>query len=69
MIDSPADWGAVVFRAATTAVVAFLVLQIKEYVDAGMFDTSGTGADAILVGGGVLVLNAIFKLATPKKGQ
>ena len=63
MIDYPANWGAVAFRAATAAIVAFVVLQIKEYVDAGMLDTPGTGADAILVGGGVLVLNAIFKLA------
>ena len=63
MIDYPANWGAVVFRAATAAIVAFVVLQIKEYVDAGMLDTPGTGADAMLVGGGVLVLNAIFKLA------
>lgn len=63
MIDAPASWSAVIFRAATTAIVAFLVLQLKEYHDAGMFDTSGTGADALLVGGGVLLLNAIFKLA------
>ncbi len=63
MIDSPASWGAVVFRAATTAVAAFVVLQVKEYVDAGMFDTPGTEADAVLVGGGVLVLSAILKLA------
>ena len=66
MIDSPADWGAVIFRAATATIVAFVVLQIKEYVDAGMLDTPGTGADALLVGGGVLVLNAIFKLAKGK---
>lgn len=62
MIDAPASWSAVIFRAATTAVVAFLVLQLKEYHDAGMFDTPGTGADALLVGAGVLFLNAIFKL-------
>jgi hypothetical protein len=66
MIDSPASWDAVVFRAATTAVVAFVVLQLKEYLDAGMFDTPGTGADAVLVGGGVLVLTAILKLAKGK---
>ena len=63
MIDAPASWSAVIFRAATAAVVAFLVLQLKEYHDAGMLDTPGTGADALLVGGGVLLLNVIFKLA------
>ena len=63
MIDSPSSWDAVVFRAATTTVVAFLVLQAKEFVDAGRFDTQGTGADAVLIGGAVLVLTAILKLA------
>lgn len=62
MIDAPASWSAVIFRAATAAVVAFVVLQLKEYHDAGMFDTPGTGADALLVGGGILLLSAIFKL-------
>jgi hypothetical protein len=63
MIDAPADWGAVVFRAATTAVVAFIVLQAKEFFDAGRFDTPGTGADALMIGIGMLVLASILKLA------
>ncbi len=66
MIDSPASWSAVIVRAALTVVVAFVVLQLKEYLDAGRFDTAGTGADAILIGGGVLVLNAILKMANGK---
>lgn len=66
MIDVPASWGAVVSRAVTVAIVAFVVLQLKEFVDAGMFDTPGTGADALLVGVGVLVVNAILKVAWPK---
>ncbi|MGD8866748.1 MAG: hypothetical protein PVI01_03945 [Gemmatimonadales bacterium] len=66
MIDAPASWSAVIFRAATTAIVAFLVLQLKEYHDAGMLDTPGTGADAILVGGGVLLVGAILKLVKGK---
>jgi hypothetical protein len=38
-----------------------VVLQAKEYFDAGRFDTAGTGADALLIGGGVLLVNAVLK--------
>ena len=34
------------------AVVAFVVLQTKEFVDAGRFDTPGTAADAALIAAG-----------------
>jgi mannose/fructose/N-acetylgalactosamine-specific phosphotransferase system component IIC len=53
------DWGEVLTPAVTVAVVAFVVLQIKEYVDAGLVDTPGTMMDALLVAGGMLVLKAI----------
>ena len=61
MIDVPAGWAQVGFRALTTAVIAFVVLQGKEYFDAGRFDTAGTGADALLIGGGVFLVNAVLK--------
>jgi len=63
MSDVPAGWGAVFSRAAITAVVAFVVLQAKEMFDAGRFDTPATAVDAVLIGAGVLLLNAIYKLA------
>ena len=63
MIDAPAAWGQVLFRTVSTAVIAFVVLQAKEYVDAGRFDTAGTGADALLIGGGVFLVNAVLKWA------
>ena len=56
------DWGEVLAPAVTVAVVAFVVLQIKEYVDAGRLDTPGTMTDALLVAGGMLVLKAIQQL-------
>jgi hypothetical protein len=65
MIDVPAGWSAVLFRAVTTAVVAFVVLQLKEWHDAGVFDTLGTAADGLLIGGGVFVVNAVLKWAKP----
>ncbi len=63
MIDIPVGWNAVGFRALTTAVVAFVVLQLKEWHDAGTFDTIGTAADAALIAAGVFLVNAILKWA------
>lgn len=63
MSDVPAGWGAVAMRSVITAVVAFVVLQAKEMFDAGRFDTPATAVDAALVGAGVFLVNAIYKLA------
>ena len=60
MIDVPASWSQLGFRALTTALIAFAVLQAKEYHDAGRFDTTGTGADALLIAAGVLLLGAVM---------
>lgn len=54
------DWGELIAGTVKVAVVAFVVLQAKEYHDAGRFDTTGTGADALLVAGGMLVVNVIL---------
>lgn len=61
MIDAPTGWAQVAFRALTTAVIAFVVLQAKEFYDAGRFDTTGTGADALLIGVGIFLVNAGLK--------
>lgn len=61
-IDVPPGWANVVVRAVNTAVVAFVVLQAKEWLDAGRFDTPGTAADAVLIAGGVFLMNAVHKL-------
>lgn len=59
-MDVPTGWTALIVRTVTVAVVAFVVLQAKEWFDAGRFDVPGTAADAGLVAAGVLVLNAIL---------
>jgi mannose/fructose/N-acetylgalactosamine-specific phosphotransferase system component IIC len=56
------DWGEVLTPAVTVAVVAFVVLQIKEFVDAGLLDTPGTLTDALLVAGGMLAWKAVLQL-------
>jgi hypothetical protein len=63
MIDAPAGWNVVFFRAVITAVVAFVVLQAKELFDAGRLDTPATAVDAVLIAVGILALNAILKVA------
>jgi len=61
-IAVPTGWDDVFVRAIKAAVVAFTVLQMKEWFDAGRFDTPGTAADAAMIAGGTVVLNAILKL-------
>jgi mannose/fructose/N-acetylgalactosamine-specific phosphotransferase system component IIC len=56
------DWGEVLVSAVTVAVVAFVVLQIKEFVDAGLLDTPGTLTDALLVAGGMVVWGTVLQL-------
>ena len=63
MIDAPSGWNQVVFRAVTTGVVGFVVLQAKELMDAGRLDTPATAMDAGLIAAGVLLVNAIMKWA------
>ena len=53
------DWNEVLAPAATVAVVAFVVLQLKEYFDAGLLDTPGTSMDALLIAGGMLVFSVV----------
>lgn len=68
--DAPATWGVVAARALTVAVIAFVVLQAKEYYDAGRFDTPATAVDGLLTGVGVFIVNAVLKWSgkAPKEG-
>jgi hypothetical protein len=58
----PTGWADVIIRAVKAAIVAFVVLQLKEWFDAGTFDTPATAADAALIAGGTIVLNVILRL-------
>ena len=66
MIDIPAGWSQMMSRSVTTAVVAFLVLQAKEWVDAGAFDTPGTAVDAVLIAVALFLVNAVLRWASPR---
>lgn len=64
-MDAPAGWADLFVRTVKVAAVAFVVLQAKEWVDAGAFDTPATAFDAVLIAAGLFVLNAILKLTKP----
>jgi len=65
-VDVPAGWVELLVRTVKVAVVGFVVLQMKEWFDAGSFDTPATAVDAGLIAGGTLLLNAIFMWINPK---
>jgi hypothetical protein len=50
-------------RAVTVAVVGFVVLQAKEWFDAGSFDTPATAVDALLIAGATFLVDAVLRLA------
>lgn len=60
-LDAPAGWGDVLVRTLKVAVVAFVVLQMKEWFDAGAFDTPATAVDSGLIAGGTFLVNVIHK--------
>ena len=60
--ETSAGWGDLLITSVKVAVVGFVVLQAKEYFDAGMLDTPATALDAGLIAAGTLVVNAIIKL-------
>ncbi|NUM75829.1 hypothetical protein HUU40_15810 [candidate division KSB1 bacterium] len=59
---SVAGWSSLLLTSVKIAVVGFVVLQAKEWFDAGMLDTPATAMDAGLIAAGVFVVNAILKL-------
>ncbi|MHB8113710.1 MAG: hypothetical protein ACYDHA_09680 [Bellilinea sp.] len=59
-LDIPSNFGHLLLRFIKVVVIAFIVLQVKEYVDAGMFDTAATLVDAGLVAAGILIIDLIL---------
>ena len=61
-VRAPAGWADLLITSVKVAVIGLVVLQAKEWFDAGSFDTPATALDAGLIAAGVFVLNAILKL-------
>ena len=56
------SWKSILGEALKIAVIAFVVLQLKEQYDAGQFDTPANAVDGALVGAGTLIVGAAQKL-------
>jgi hypothetical protein len=59
---TPTGWSDVIVRTVKVALVAFVMLHVKEFLDGGGFDTPDIAVDAAVVAAGTLVLNAILTL-------
>ena len=59
----PAGWEDVIVRTVKVLLVAFAVMHLKEWLDAGMFDSLEILVDAAWIAGGILVFNAILLFA------
>ena len=62
-------WTGLIVGAVKVAVVAFVVLNLKELRDAGNFDFAGTSVDAGLIGGAPLLLNAVLNLLKGRRAS
>ena len=62
------SWSGLLGQALKVAVIAFVVLQIKELKDAGRFDTVGTAIDGGLIGAGSLLVDAAMNLLRRGRG-
>lgn len=60
---APAGWGDVLVRALKVAVVAFVIFHLKEWMDAGRFDTLDILIDSAWVAAGAFVLDAVLMWA------
>lgn len=63
----PAGWADILVRTAKVAVIAFVALQSKEFLDVRELDIPGCAIDAAWVAGGTLMLNAILLWARPSQ--
>ena len=64
-IALPAGWDDVVVRTVKVAVVAFVMLHLKEWFEAGTLDTPDITIDSTWIAGGTLALNAILMWVKP----
>lgn len=59
---TPTGWSDVIVRTVKVALVAFVMLHVKEFLDGGGFDTPDIAIDAAVVASGTLILNTILTL-------
>ena len=60
----PHGWADVLIRTLTTAIVTFVVLNMKEWLETAEWDLLAVAIDAACVGGGVFLFNAVLTAAS-----
>ena len=56
----PVNWTDVIIRAVVIFIISFLTFHLKEFVDAGRFDTLDITIDSLWVAGGSIIVNAVL---------
>jgi hypothetical protein len=63
-LAAPDGWADVFVRTVIVFVVAFVSLNLKEWLDVGLFDIPACAIDAACVAGGTFVFYAILALTS-----
>lgn len=56
----PVNWTDVITRALVIFVISFLTFHVKEYIDAGRFDTVDIIIDSLWLAGGSVIVYAVL---------
>lgn len=56
----PVNWTDVITRAFVVFVISFLTFHVKEYIDAGRFDTVDIIIDSLWLAGGSVIVYAVL---------
>ena len=59
---TPRSWAAVVANALLTALVAFVSLLVKEFLDSREWDVPACLVDGACVGAGMLLVNVVLRV-------
>ena len=65
----PTGWADVLVRTLKAALVAFVALQLKEYLDVGELDIPGWVIDGGWVAGVAFLLNTVLMWASPSPAR
>jgi hypothetical protein len=61
----PRGWNDVLVRTVMAMAVAFVVYNMKEFLETRQIDAGQVGVDALWIGGGMLVVNALLRMMRP----